>query len=156
MTPDRRRSGRIAYRDGVLPPAALVMPGRPVVVVNLSAGGLLLETGWHIRPGRLVEVRLQFLSSPLTVCADVLRAWVSALDRQRGLRYRAALAFTAPIAVPVPVDHLEGYRVPAAGAAPDRSAGTRYPPHPRRAGSASNESRISAQSRTVRLASELT
>ena len=110
MTPERRRSSRVAYRDGVLPPGALVLPGKPVVVVNLSASGALLETEWRIRPGRLVEVRLQFDSSSLTVRADVLRVWVSTLDRQRGLRYRAALAFSAPIAVPLPVDHLHTYR----------------------------------------------
>ena len=123
MTPDRRRFPRIAYRGGVLPPTALVLPGRPVVIVSLSASGLLLETEWRIRPGRLVEVRLQFSAVTLIARADVLRAWVSALDKNIGIRYRAALAFTAPIAVPPPVDHIEAYRSVEAVAAVERRLG---------------------------------
>ena len=110
VSSDRRRAARVAYADGVLPPGAFVIPGRPVVVVNLSAVGMLLETDWHIRPGRLVEVRLHFPSSSLLVCADVLRAYVSTLDSRRGLRYRAALAFSVPIAVPREPDLLESCR----------------------------------------------
>jgi len=107
---DRRRAPRLAYTEGVLPPAATIIPGHPVIVVNLSSVGMLLETDWHIRPGRLVEVRVQFPTSVLLVRADVLRAYVSALDQRRGLRYRAALAFSVPIGVPHEPDLLESCR----------------------------------------------
>lgn len=100
----------MTYADGVLPPGAAVLPARPVIVVNLSAGGMLVETSWHIRPSRLVEVRLQFAATAITVRAEVLRAYVSALDRHRGIRYRAALAFSTPIAVPREADLLESCR----------------------------------------------
>lgn len=110
MTSDRRKAARVAYRDGVLPPSAVVLPGREIVVVNLSSTGMLLEAGWHIRPGRLIEVRVVSGTSAMTVRGDVVRAYVSALDRQRGLRYRAALAFATPIIVPPVADLLEGYR----------------------------------------------
>jgi hypothetical protein len=100
----------VTYADGVLPPTAAVLPARPVVVVNLSAVGMLIETAWHIRPSRLVEVRLQFTAATLTVCADVLRAYVSTLDRHRGIRYRAALAFTTKILVPRDADLLDACR----------------------------------------------
>ena len=98
-----------------LPPTAVVLPARPVVVVNLSPVGMLLEAAWHIRPSRLVEVRLHFASATVMVCADVLRAYVSTLDRHRGLRYRAALAFTTPIAMPREADLLETYKQVMAG-----------------------------------------
>jgi hypothetical protein len=110
VTSDRRRAPRVTYIDGILPPGATIIPGRPVIAVNLSSLGMLLETDWHIRPGRLVEVRLHFPSSSLLVRADVLRAYVSALDQRRGLRYRAALAFSVPIAVPHEPDLLESCR----------------------------------------------
>ncbi len=110
VTLDRRRASRVAYVNGLLPPTAVMVPGRSAVVVNLSPLGMLLETDWHIRPSRLVEVRLQFASATLRVCADVLRAYVSALDTRRGLRYRAALTFSAPIAMPKEPDLLESYR----------------------------------------------
>ena len=100
MSLERRRAPRVTYAAGVLPPTAAVLPARPVIVVNLSALGMLVETSWHIRPSCLVEVRLRFVASTLTVCADVLRAYVSALDRRRGIRYRAALAFSTRIVVP--------------------------------------------------------
>jgi hypothetical protein len=110
MTVERRRAPRVAYRGGVLPPSAEVLPGRSIVVVNLSPTGMLFETAWHIRPGRLVEVRLHFTTSTVVVRADVLRAYVSALDRRRGIRYRAALAFATPIRLPPPADLLDEYR----------------------------------------------
>jgi hypothetical protein len=110
VSPDRRRAERVAYVSGLLPPTAAVAPGRSVVVVNLSRLGMLLETDWHIGPSRLVEVRLQFATATLGVCADVLRAYVSALDSRRGLRYRAALVFSVPIAMPREPDLLESYR----------------------------------------------
>jgi hypothetical protein len=112
---NRRRAPRVAYADGVLPPTAFVLPARPVVVVNLSPVGMLLEAAWHIRPSRLVEVRLHFASATVMVCADVLRAYVSTLDRHRGLRYRAALAFTTTIAMPREEDLLDAYKQVMAG-----------------------------------------
>lgn len=107
---DRRRAPRLAYADGVLPPGAVVVPGRPVIAVNLSALGMLVEAGWPIRPSRLVEVRLHFPGHVTTVLAEIVRAYVSALDVRQGIRYRAALSFSTRIAMPDEIDLLEGAR----------------------------------------------
>lgn len=69
---------------------------------------MLVEAAWYIRPSRLVEVRVQFPTQTATVLAEVVRAYVSALDSSRGIRYRAALAFTSRIPVPHEPDLLQG------------------------------------------------
>jgi hypothetical protein len=101
---ERRRSPRFCYSDGRLPPNAIVVPGQPVIAVNLSETGMLVEASWNIRPNRLVEVRLQFPGHAATVLAEIVRSYVTTLDRSRGIRYRAAVAFTSRIALPREAD----------------------------------------------------
>jgi hypothetical protein len=105
---DRRRARRLAYADGWLPPRAAVVPGRRVIAVNLSEVGMLVEAAWYIRPSRLVEVRLHLAGRPTIVLAEVVRAYVSAIDRARGPRYRAAFDFATRIIVPSEPDLLQG------------------------------------------------
>jgi hypothetical protein len=105
---ERRRARRLAYADGWLPPRAVVVPGRKVIAVNLSEVGMLVEAAWYIRPSRLVEVRVHFPGRPTTVLAEIVRAYVSAIDRSRGVRYRAAFAFANRIVVPSEPDLLKG------------------------------------------------
>jgi hypothetical protein len=110
VTVERRRAPRLAYVSGILPPTASILPSGPIVVVNLSAVGMLVEAGWHVRPSRLVEARLRFGGTTVTVLAEIVRAYVSRIDARRGLRYRAALAFATRIAVPIERDLLESCR----------------------------------------------
>lgn len=99
MPADRRRTVRIAYRDGRLPPPARIRPGRAVVLVNLCVGGALVEGPWRFRPGSRVELIVQAAAHDLrTVGAKVARCYVARLEPN--VRYRAALTFEAPLLVP--------------------------------------------------------
>jgi hypothetical protein len=100
---ERRLQPRIEYRAGVLPPTVKVRPGRDVVVVNLSPDGLLVEGVWRFRPGSSVELHITFDATPVGARGRVLRCYVSGLDRVTGIRYRAAIALSTPIAVTMPV-----------------------------------------------------
>ena len=67
-------------------------PGRPAHIVDVSAGGALIETDWRLLPGTQVEFQL---GEPVALChvrARILRCHVARLDRER-IRYRGALAF---------------------------------------------------------------
>ena len=110
---ERRRSVRHEYKDGVLPPLARLRPFLPVIVVNLSRTGVLVEGAVPMRPGSLVEVRLQLPSGVICVNGEVARSFVASIRWQAGIRYRAAIAFALPIIVIPPRDLLRGYQLPA-------------------------------------------
>jgi hypothetical protein len=126
MVTNRRRARRFDYRDGFLPPAARVRPGHDVIIVNLSATGMLVEGTCRLHPGCLVESRLLFDRGPLQVDGEVVRAFVSVVDNC-SVRYRAGIAFALPIPVTAPPDLLLGYQLPdpTSGAPPE--SGSSYP-----------------------------
>ena len=66
-------------------------PGRTAYVVDLSAGGALIETDWRLLPGMRLEMQLGE-PVPFRVAGRVLRSHVALLDRGR-IRYRGALMF---------------------------------------------------------------
>lgn len=113
MVTERRRFERHDYRDGVLPPLARLRPFLPVIVVNLSRTGVLVEGSSALRPGTLMEVRLQLAGSVICVNGEVARSFVASIRWQAGIRYRAAIAFALPIMVIPPRDLLRGYQLPA-------------------------------------------
>ncbi len=80
--------------------AARLRPGRHVRIVDLSAGGALLEITARLLPGATVVLHLLGVHGPHTLRGTVLRCCVSALDRATGVRYRAALAFDQAFAMP--------------------------------------------------------
>lgn len=71
---------------------ARLRPGRTAHVVDLSAGGALIETDWRLLPGMRVELQLGDPKTLLTVAGRILRCHVSLLGRER-IRYRGAMAF---------------------------------------------------------------
>jgi hypothetical protein len=72
---------------------ARLRSGPDVIVVNLSRGGVLLETVSRVRPGSRVEVVLPVTTGLVTATGQVVRAWVAGIDRDQGVRYRVAVAF---------------------------------------------------------------
>jgi hypothetical protein len=72
---------------------ATLRPGCPVVIVNVSAGGALLEAVRPLRPGARVHLQLVTQVRTFVVAAHVLRCAVWALDGVDGPRYRGALRF---------------------------------------------------------------
>jgi PilZ domain len=76
---------------------ARVRPGHRVHVVNVSAGGALIDATRPLRPGTDVEVQFERSDSRVRVSATVLRCGIAALDPHRGPTYRAAIAFSQTI-----------------------------------------------------------
>jgi hypothetical protein len=67
-------------------------PGRPAQIVDVSAGGALIETEWRLLPGTRVEFQMGEPVALYSVKARILRCHVALLDRER-IRYRGALMF---------------------------------------------------------------
>ena len=86
---ERRRAQRSASGGW----AARVRPGHRVHVVDVSAGGALLEAPRPLRPGAYVEVQFERSVRRIRMTGIVVRCGVSALDPDRGPTYRAAIAF---------------------------------------------------------------
>jgi hypothetical protein len=79
-----------AARFGIAVPAVL-RPGMTVQVVELSAGGALVESRTPVRPNARTELSLDGVDGRRhAVRARVLRCWVSALEP---LTYRCAVTF---------------------------------------------------------------
>jgi len=70
-----------------------VRPGHRVRVVDVSAGGALLEAARPLRPGADVEVQFERADIRVRVSATVVRCGVTAIDPERGPTYRAAVSF---------------------------------------------------------------
>ncbi|HET7698317.1 MAG TPA: PilZ domain-containing protein [Vicinamibacterales bacterium] len=87
---ERRREARVAP-DGL---RARVRPGHTLAIVDVSAGGALVEAACQLRPGSRVDVHLERDDGRRTVAAMVSRCSVSAIDAVEGVLYRAALCFT--------------------------------------------------------------
>jgi hypothetical protein len=92
---DRRREARFG-RASVPEVRATLRPGCLVSVVDLSAGGALVEAPRPLRPG--ARVHLQMVVGPRTFSlgAHILRCFVWDIDPHHGVRYRGALRFDQP------------------------------------------------------------
>lgn len=92
LTEDRRTDAR--FGTDVLGSArATLRPGCLVRIVDLSAGGALVEAGRPLRPGAYVHLQFDRGARRFTLGAQVLRCAVSALDSDAGVMYRGALKF---------------------------------------------------------------
>jgi hypothetical protein len=88
--PERRREPRVVAR-GV---RGRVRPGHLLTLVNVSAGGALVEASCQLRPGARIVVHLESDDDRRLVHASVMRCTVATIDPQSGITYRAALSFT--------------------------------------------------------------
>jgi len=90
ITRERRASERLTALAGL--ERARLRPGRTARIVDLSAGGALIETDWRILPGMRIEMQLGEPAPLFRVAGRALRCHVTLLDRER-IRYRCALMF---------------------------------------------------------------
>jgi hypothetical protein len=74
-------------------------PGLNAAVVNLSAGGILVETRQRLHPGTLVELRFFDQHRATTIRGEVLRSTVSKL-MAASIWYRGAIRFEHPLVWP--------------------------------------------------------
>lgn len=72
---------------------ATVRGGSVVVVVDLSAGGALVEAPKPLPPGSRVHLHVTTEHGKVSLAAHVLRCAVWALDPEAGVTYRGALKF---------------------------------------------------------------
>lgn len=72
---------------------ATLRPGCAVSVVDLSAGGALVQAGQPLRPGARVHLQLVTTRQAFGLVAVVLRCTVWTLHAEHGATYRGALQF---------------------------------------------------------------
>ena len=89
---ERRATRRVSTVGSNGMDRARLRPGRTAYVVDLSAGGALIETDWRLLPGTRVELQVGDPTTVFKVTGRILRCHVSLLSRER-IRYRGALAF---------------------------------------------------------------
>ena len=111
MKHDRRANARVSAAHGSDMPPARLRPGRTAHVVDLSAGGALIETDCRLMPGARVELHLGEPSDRVAVTGRILRCQVSTVERER-IRYRGAVAFERRLPFPGTIDPM-GNRDPA-------------------------------------------
>lgn len=89
---DRRHTPRFAAaaHGGV---RATLRPGCGVRLVDISAGGTLVEAPRPLRPGASVHLQVTTAGRAFAVTALVVRCMVWAIDPLEGVRYRGALRF---------------------------------------------------------------
>lgn len=90
---ERRADIRVAMAE---PTRATLRPGCEVAVIDLSAGGALVEGSRPLRPGARVHVQLVTRGRTVAVTAHVVRCLVWTLDAVHGVVYRGALHFDQP------------------------------------------------------------
>ena len=110
LTSDRRRTRRekCVEEHGVI--SIRVRPGYEAAVVDLSAGGALIETNHRLRPGHGVELHMETKSRRASVRGRVLRCAVVQV-RPSYVCYRGAIGFDALLPWLVEDD---GYPIPNA------------------------------------------
>jgi hypothetical protein len=90
---DRRHGRRRARREEHGLVSARVRPGRSIEVLDVSSGGVLVESSHRLLPGATVELHLQLEGQPAEVVRGlVLRCSVARL-RSNVVCYRGAIAF---------------------------------------------------------------
>lgn len=72
---------------------ASLRPGCPIVIVNISRGGALIEGPQPMRPGTRVMLQIVTPASAFGLSALVVRCGVGALSANDGVIYRGALRF---------------------------------------------------------------
>lgn len=90
--PDRRGSRRLDALEEHRILSASVRPGQRARVVDVSAGGALIETSERLLPGTAVELQLETRTDRAIVRGQVLRCAVVRL-RPTWVCYRGAIVF---------------------------------------------------------------
>jgi len=119
--PDRRRARRrrTIHDHGIV--SARVRPGREASLVDVSAGGALVETTYRLLPGSSIELHVAAAERRASVRGGVLRSAVVGV-RAAGMCYRSAIGFDHLLSWFVE-DESGGYGVPGAEARSARPFG---------------------------------
>lgn len=96
--------------------AARVRPGYNASIVDVSAGGALIETEYRLLPGSSVELHMETTTRRTTIRGRVLRCAVAGL-RPSSVCYRGAIGFDRQLSW-FSDEGAGGYRVPGSGKRP--------------------------------------
>ncbi len=93
---ERRRAVRLKREaeHGVV--QSRIRPGHEAVLIDIGAGGALIETCMRLLPGRPVELQFERGEQPATIRGRVLRCGVARVQPSR-VAYRAAVSFEQPL-----------------------------------------------------------
>ena len=117
---ERRRTARRSPGAGEPVSRVRLRAGRELEVLDVSAGGALVEGETRLLPGTHVDVHIVTSDGRVLMRSRVVRAYVSAVQRDR-IQYRGAVAFDRL------VDVGAGYPVPRTPADAPAEAGSHYP-----------------------------
>jgi hypothetical protein len=95
---DRRVAARVLPEQTRWQSLALLRPGQEVILVNVSAGGALVESPTRLTPSARTEIQL-FGGSRCSVPGRLERCRVSRLEP---LRYEAAIVFEGTLDLVAP------------------------------------------------------
>lgn len=124
---DRRRTRRRTIEEhGIV--SARVRPGRDVALIDVSAGGALIESAHRLLPGTIIELRLAMGERCTSVRGCVLRCAVARL-RPTSVWYRGAIGFDRDLSWFVNRDGA-GYPVPSPECDRRSHCGERLPRSP--------------------------
>lgn len=87
---ERRRERRTTGAGPHWQASAILRPGQPVTLLNISSRAALVESAARLRPGAHTEVRLAGSQAPASIGGRLDRCYVAALEP---IRYRGVLVF---------------------------------------------------------------
>ncbi|MNC88807.1 hypothetical protein D3C83_46690 [compost metagenome] len=93
---ERRRERRSAGGGARWRPHALLRPGQPITLLNISSHAALVESDARLRPGARTEVQLAGSIARTSIAGRLDRCYVAALEP---IRYRGVLVFDQRIDV---------------------------------------------------------
>ena len=97
VSADRRAWRRRALHD-IPGMTGVRLASEHVDVIDVSAGGILVEGAFPVRPGAVSQVEFLRTAGSFRVRGRALRCHVAALDPSM-VRYRIAIAFDNPVAI---------------------------------------------------------
>jgi hypothetical protein len=91
---DRRCEPRRAGGGSRFDKGAVLRPGQPVILINITTRAALVESATRLRPGAFTEVQLAGSGRRASVTGRLDRCYVAALEP---IRYRGVVVFAQPI-----------------------------------------------------------
>ncbi len=124
---ERRQSPRRSDFDAHGIVAVRVRPGHAATVLDVSAGGALVETEYRLLPGSSIDLQIETAARRTFVRGRVLRCAVSMVQRS-SVRYRGAIGFDRQLSW-FSDEGPNGYRLPGAGSRPGHAFRADATPH---------------------------
>jgi hypothetical protein len=91
--PERRAARRWTPQELPWPVACRITPGHEVLIVNLSAVGILVEAETPLPPGLDLALHLIRPSRRVSLSGRVVRSFVSGVTARDGPSFRAGIVF---------------------------------------------------------------